>query len=106
MGVEVEKQLSEQAVRQAELKYYVLENDSLFPFSQLVTGMETGGVAFYRRLSTPGKLTSVRQLILKLLSRANSQQQLQQQHAYVPAAESERNTLISVIVQCSCRLCP
>ena len=85
IGVDLVRELSRQAVRQAELEYYIWGKYSFFPFLQLVTDQQAGGVAFYRRPTTSGKPASVRQLMLELLTRANNQWQLQQQYVYVAA---------------------
>ena len=48
-GIEMKKDLSQQAVRQAEVEFYLWWRNSHFPYLQVVTDMETGGYAFYMR---------------------------------------------------------
>ena len=62
LGMEVKRGngLFTQAIRQRESEYYLWSDRSFFPFVQLVTDMETGGVAFLKAASSlTGTLTSI-----------------------------------------------
>ena len=49
LGVEIKRKLSWRGLRQAEVELYVWASKSLFPFVQLITDMEHGGVAIYSK---------------------------------------------------------
>lgn len=49
LGVEIKRKLSWRRLRQAEVEFYVWASESLFPFVQLITDMERGGVAIYSK---------------------------------------------------------
>lgn len=49
LGVEIKKKLSWKGLRQTEAEFYVWSNDSIFPFIQLITDTERGGVALYSK---------------------------------------------------------
>ena len=47
LGVELKKKLTWQGLRQAEVEFYLWSEQSIFPYVQLITDMEHGGVAIY-----------------------------------------------------------
>ena len=47
LGVELKKKLTWQGIRQAECEYYLWAHYSDFPFIQLITDMQRGGVVFF-----------------------------------------------------------
>lgn len=47
LGVELKKKLTWQGLRQAEVEFYLWADSSLYPFIQLITDMQHGGLAFY-----------------------------------------------------------
>ncbi|KAG0570888.1 hypothetical protein KC19_6G195200 [Ceratodon purpureus] len=49
LGVELKKKLTWQGVRQSEVEFYLWSQQSIFPYVQLITDMEHGGVAIYCR---------------------------------------------------------
>ncbi|KAG0604924.1 hypothetical protein M758_9G019700 [Ceratodon purpureus] len=49
LGVELKKKLTWQGLRQAEVDFYLWSEQSIFPYVQLITDMEHGGVAIYCR---------------------------------------------------------
>ena len=60
LGVEIKKKLESQGKRQAEAEFHLFSKHSPFPFVQLITDMETGGMAFYKPLdSSAGTLISI-----------------------------------------------
>ncbi|KAG0603949.1 hypothetical protein M758_10G132900 [Ceratodon purpureus] len=73
LGVEIKKRLSWRGLRQAEVEFYVWARESLFPFVQLITDMEKGGVAIYCkggndvRLRTLGSMEAVRNFVSGLV---------------------------------------
>jgi hypothetical protein len=69
LGVEIKRKLSWRGLRQAEVEFYVWASESLFPFVQLITDMERGGVAIYSkggkdvRFRTLGSMEAVRNFV-------------------------------------------
>ncbi|KAG5179455.1 hypothetical protein JKP88DRAFT_75049, partial [Tribonema minus] len=47
LGVELKKRLTWQGLRQAETEFIVWQAESNYPFCQMITDLNTGGVAFY-----------------------------------------------------------
>lgn len=53
LGIELKRGLTAKGLRQAEVKFYLWASFSLFPFVQIITDMQSGGVAFYKTGSSP-----------------------------------------------------
>ena len=53
MGVEMKRGLTAMGLRQAQVEYFLLSGYSMFPFVQIITDMQLGGVAFYMVESSP-----------------------------------------------------
>ena len=47
LGVEIKKRLTWQGIRQAECEFYLWGHYSQFPFVQVITDMQTGGVVYF-----------------------------------------------------------
>jgi len=56
MGIEMKRGLTAMGLRQAEVEYYLWAGYSMFPFLQIITDMQLGGVAFYRVGGSPAGL--------------------------------------------------
>ena len=56
MGITLKRGLTAKGLRQAEVEYYLWASCSMFPFVQIITDMQAGGVAFYRTGSSPAGL--------------------------------------------------
>ena len=54
----MKKGLTPMGLRQAEVESYLWAGCSMFPFVQIITDMQLGGVAFYRTGSSPAGLAS------------------------------------------------
>ena len=48
LGLKVKRGFTASGVRQAELEFYLWSHTRPFPFVQVITDMEKGGVAFYQ----------------------------------------------------------
>ena len=53
LGIELKRGLTAKGLRQAKVEFYLWSSCSLFPFVQIITDMQSGGVAFYSAGSSP-----------------------------------------------------
>ncbi|DBB02901.1 TPA: hypothetical protein ACH3X1_013504 [Trebouxia sp. C0004] len=63
LGIELKRGLTAKGLRQAEVEFYLWASCSLFPFVQIITDMQSGGVAFYKSGSSPTGSTIVKQFL-------------------------------------------
>ncbi|KAG5191688.1 hypothetical protein JKP88DRAFT_230775 [Tribonema minus] len=67
LGVELKKRLTWQGIRQAETEFILWQAESNYPFCQMVTDLNTGGVAFF---ALPGDGSGLRIMYMVLPSMA------------------------------------
>ncbi|KAG5185767.1 hypothetical protein JKP88DRAFT_236522 [Tribonema minus] len=68
LGVELKKRLTWQGIRQAETEFILWQAESNYPFCQMVTDLNTGGVAFF---ALPGDGSGLRIMYMVLASMAD-----------------------------------